>query len=90
MPSEPNWSTELFSNSTVCMWFYIIAVLDGLVAVLAILMAIFMSNNKAVKTLTPMVLFGAVIAFVNAWFLFLVCNRGINEGFKDKKNHMYN
>ena len=89
MPSEPNLSKELISNSTVCWWFYIFAIYNGLVAVAAILMAIFMSSNKDMRSLTPIVLFGAVGAFVNAWFLFLMCNRGINDGFKDKKTHMY-
>ena len=59
--------------------------MNGIVAVVAILLAIFMSSNKAVRGLTPMVLLGAVVAFLNAWFIFLVCNRGLHEGFTNKK-----
>jgi uncharacterized membrane protein len=88
MPSEANWSTELLSNSTVCLWFFVVAVYNAILAVLAILLVIFMSNNKAVKPLTPFVLLAAVFGFVNAYMLFVLCSRGLNEGFKDKKNHM--
>ena len=83
MPSEPNWSKDV-SNSTVCTWFYILALMNGLAAVAGILVFVFMSKKMSAGLSVPMLL-GAVGAFVNAWFLFLVCNRGLHEGFKVKR-----
>jgi uncharacterized membrane protein len=91
MPSESNLSKELFSNSTVCLWFFVVAVYNGFVAVAALLLVIstFMSNNTVMKPFTPFLLLAAVFGFINTYMLFVLCNRGLNEGFKDKKTHMY-
>ena len=78
MPSEPNWSKQLLSNNSVCMWFYILAVLNALIAVAGVLTALYASKSRG---LTPTLLLGGALGFVNAWFLFLVCNRGLHEGF---------
>ena len=77
MPSEPKWSKQLLSNNSVCMWFYILAVLNALIAVAGVLAAL---TSKS-RGLTPTLLLGGALGFVNAWFLFLVCNRGLHEGF---------
>ena len=77
MPSEPKWSKQLFSNNSVCMWFYILAVLNALIAVAGVLIAL---TSKS-RGLTPTLLLGGALGFVNAWFLFLVCSRGLHEGF---------
>ena len=81
MPSEPKWSRAI-SNSTVCTWFFFLAVLNALFAVVGVLGALYMSKNRGLAL--PLFVSG-FLGFVNAWFLFLVCNRGLNEGFKVKK-----
>ena len=80
MPSEPKWSRAI-SNSTVCSWFFLLAVLNAVFAVVGLLIML-MSKNRS--GFVP-IFIGSGIGFVNAWFLFLVCNRGLNEGFKVKK-----
>ena len=76
MPSEPKWSKQLLSNNSVCMWFYILAVLNAVLAVAGVLIAL---TSKS-RGLTLSLLLGT-LGFVNAWFLFLVCSRGLHEGF---------
>ena len=80
MPSEPSWSKDI-SNSSVCTWFYVLAVINGIVAVGGLLGALFM-YKKAPLALMVSLLFSGGVGFINAWFLFLVCNRGLHEGFK--------
>ena len=81
MPSEPDWSKEI-SSSSVCTWFYALAVLNALFAVAGVLGALFLSKSKGLTM--PLLLSGS-IGFINAWALFLVCNRGLNtEGFGKK------
>ena len=87
MPSEPNWSKSI-SNSSVCTWFYILAVINGIFGVAGVLSALYLLS-KGVKGISFMyvlfVLLGALAGFTNAWFFYLVCNRGLHEGFADKK-----
>lgn len=81
MPSEPNWSKDI-SNTTVCTWFYVIAVLNAIFAVAGVLGALFYSKVRGM-TLSLMLTGG--LGFMNAWFLFLVCSRGLHEGFTKQK-----
>ena len=73
MYSEPNWSKQI-SNSTVCTWFFLLAVLNALLAVAGVLAALLVAKNRDVAL--PLLLSGG-LGFVNAWFLFLVCSRGL-------------
>jgi hypothetical protein len=78
MPSEPNWSKKISSNS-VCTWFFALACLNGFLAVVALLGAVFLAFKKGpAMALAPTVV-AALIGFVNTWALFLVCNRGIGQ-----------
>ena len=78
MPSEPDWSKEI-SNSSVCSWFYALAILNAIFAVAGVVRALFLSKSNGLTL--PLLITGSV-GFINAWALFLVCNRGLqNEGF---------
>ena len=82
MPSEPKWSKDYISSPTVCTWFYILALLNAFVAVAGVLGAVFMSKKGSTAFLVALLVQGT-IGFVNAWFLFLVCNRGLKvDGFQ--------
>ena len=74
MPTEPNWSREI-SNSSVCTWFYALALLNAFFAVAGIV-GLVMSKRSGMSTLLPL-LISALLGFTNSWFLFLVCNRGL-------------
>lgn len=74
MPSEPNWSKQI-SNTTVCTWFYALALVNAFFAVAGIVLVL-MSKKIAMSSFVIMILSGA-LGFTNTWFLFLVCNRGL-------------
>lgn len=74
MPSEPNWSKNI-SNSSVCTWFYALAIVNAFFAIAGIVLVL-MSNKVTMPTVFT-VLLSAGVGFTNAWFLFLVCNRGL-------------
>jgi hypothetical protein len=77
MPSEPAWSKNI-SSSTVCTWFYALALLNLAFGVAGVLSALFlMSKGKADAVYMISIMLGASIGFINTWFLFLVCNRGL-------------
>jgi hypothetical protein len=76
MPSEPDWSKQI-SNSSVCTWFYALAIINAIFAVAGIGMALF-SGKIRTSVMVSLVL-SSIIGFTNMWFLFLVCKRGINE-----------
>lgn len=79
MPSEPDWSKSV-SSSSVCSWFYSLAILNGIFAVGGVLGALFFYKSKI--TMLPLLITGS-FGFINAWALFIVCNRGLHtEGFK--------
>ena len=77
--SEPDWSKSI-DSSTVCFWFYILALLNGVVAAAGVVgVVMYMTNgSKSLATLAPLFV-GGTVGFINAWALFLVCNRGINH-----------
>jgi hypothetical protein len=88
MPTEPEWSSSI-SNSTVCTWFFIIATIDAILGVAVILFAINMALKSKISSINMIMLsLGALGAFANSWFLFLICNRSLNgEGFADMPMH---
>lgn len=73
MPSEPNWSKQI-SDSSVCTWFYVLAIVNAVLAVAGVLAALLVGKNRGFAL--PLFLGG--LGFMNAWFLFLVCNRGLH------------
>lgn len=77
MPSEPSWSKKI-SNTTVCTWFYAIAIVNLLFGVAGIVSALYlMSKGKYDMMQLFAVVLGASIGFMNSWAFFLVCNRGL-------------
>lgn len=83
MPSEPEWLASI-SSGTVCTWFYILAIFNSIFAVAGVLGAIMLlSNGKLTMVGSIPLMFGIIVGFINAWALFVVCKRGINnEGFR--------
>ena len=75
MPSEPEWSKQI-SNTTVCTWFYILALINAFFAVAGIILVLM--SKKATMGSILTILLSAGLGFTNTWFLFLVCNRGLN------------
>ncbi len=91
MPREPSWSKSWFSDTTVCTWFYALAILNAIVAVAGLVGALFFASKGSKSMIIPLLISGS-IGFINSWFLFLVCNRGINsgEGFNENfRNENY-
>ena len=76
MPSEPDWSKQI-SNSSVCTWFYALAIINAVLAVAGIALALF-SGKMRTSVLVSLVV-SSLVGFTNMWFLFLVCKRGIND-----------
>jgi hypothetical protein len=82
MPTEPEWSSSI-SNSSVCTWFFILATIDAIIGVAVILLAMNMLLKSKISSVNVIMLsLGALGAFANSWFLFLICNRSLRaEGF---------
>ena len=82
MPTEPEWSSSI-SNSSVCTWFFILATIDAIIGVAVILLAMNMLLKSKISWVNVIMLsLGALGAFANSWFLFLICNRSLKaEGF---------
>jgi len=77
MPSEPTWSKKI-SSATVCTWFYAVAIINLLFGTAGIVSTLYLlSKGKVSSTYTFGYMLGASVAFMNAWFFFLVCNRGL-------------
>jgi len=79
MPSEPTWSKQI-PSSTVCTWFYALAILNAIMGAAGVLAASYLVINGAKGSMTTLltVIFYTFFVFTNSWFLFLLCNRGIN------------
>ena len=78
MPTEPNWSMGI-SNSMVCTWFYALAVIDAILGIAGVLGASYLvviGTRGSFSTLVTLLMYIPFI-FINSWFLFLVCNRGL-------------
>jgi|Laugresp1bdmlbsn_1035097.scaffolds.fasta_scaffold100287_1 hypothetical protein len=74
---EPVWST-LISNITVCTWFYAVALVNLLFGTAGILSGLYLMSKGKENVLHLLAVCAAVsISFMNAWFLFLVCNRSL-------------
>jgi Na+/melibiose symporter-like transporter len=76
MPSEPNFSKRI-SNSTVCTWFYILAILNLVFSLSIVVSALYIKKRGIALNF----LIAGFIGCVNTWFLFLVCKRALHEGF---------
>lgn len=76
MPTEPNWSKEI-SNTTICTWFYALALLNAFFAVAGII-GVAMSKKLSMSILFPLVL-SSLLGFTNSWFLFVTCNRSLKD-----------
>lgn len=77
MPSEPAWSKKI-SSATVCTWFYALALVNLFFGVAGVLSALYlMSKDKGYMGQVAVTTVAASIGFMNAWFFFLVCNRGL-------------
>ena len=77
MPSEPNWSKNI-SNTTVCTWFYALAMINLVFGLAGVLSALYLvSLSKGTMSSAFLVAFAAAVGFTNSWFFFLTCNRGL-------------
>jgi len=86
MPSEPEW-LEYIPSSTVCTWFYFLAIVNSVFSVAGVigLIIIVSKGNKSLLSIVPL-LVAILVGLINAWMMFVVCKRGINnEGFKNSK-----
>ena len=78
MPSEPTWSQKI-SSTTVCTWFYAIAIVNLLFGTAGIVSGLYLMSLRKYDMLQLFtVVLAASIGFANSWGFFLVCNRGIN------------
>jgi hypothetical protein len=79
MPYEPSWSKDI-SNSTVCTWFYALALINLFFGAAGILSGIYlMSKGRTDIGGVSIIALSSFVAFINTWFLFLVCNRGLKN-----------
>ena len=76
MISEPEWSKNI-SNSSVCTWFFALALLNLFFAVAGIILVLMSKKANMVSILT--IILSSGLGFTNTWFLFLVCNRGLSS-----------
>ena len=78
MPSEPAWSKNI-SSSSVCTWFYALALINLFFGTAGVLGSIFlMSKGKHSMVDLVITLLAATVGFTNSWAFFVLCNRGIN------------
>jgi len=77
MPSEPTWSQKI-SSTTVCTWFYAIAIVNLLFGTAGIVSGLYLMSLGKYNTMQLFtVVLAASIGFMNSWAFFLVCNRGL-------------
>ena len=88
MPSEPAWSKQI-ASSTVCTWFYALALVNLFFGVAGVLGGLYLlSKGKGSMGGVAVTVLAAFIGFMNSWFFFLVCNRGLHlDGFTGSKKH---
>ena len=77
MAAEPSFLDNI-SNSTVCTWFFILACINSLVAV-TIIVILALTARKAPLQSTLILVTSGSVTLINAWFLFLMCNRSIGK-----------
>ncbi len=79
MISEPEWSKEI-PSSIICTWFYAFALLNLFLGIAGVIGSIYLTSiGKLPFGLIIFMGFVTFIAFINMWFLFLMCKRGIDE-----------
>ena len=84
MVTEPSFLRSI-SNLTVCTWFFILACLNSLVALSILGITVFTLQQKTPLPNSLVLITSGAVALINAWFLFLMCNRSIGkEGFAMK------
>lgn len=77
--TEPIWSKNMFASSNVCYWFFILATFNGILGVAGILASVYLVS-RGVKTMAFLLtlMLAVTVSFTNAWFLYIVCERGLN------------
>ena len=76
---EPDWSKQI-SSSTVCTWFYALALVNLFFGGAGVLSSLYlMSNGKGSLLGLTVTVLAVLVGFTNSWFFFLMCNRGINN-----------
>jgi hypothetical protein len=74
---EPDWSKSI-ESSTVCFWFYILAIFNAVAGVAGILATTYLVSMGIYKSSSLIgIIIAVMLACTNTWFLFLVCNRGL-------------
>ena len=77
---EPSWSKSI-DNSTVCTWFYVLAILNAVFGVAGIVAGTYLVSNGLLKSMSLISLcVGVLFALTNSWFLFLQCDRSLKPG----------
>lgn len=77
---EPSWSKSI-DNSTVCTWFYVLAILNAVFGVAGIVAGTYLVSNGLLKSMSLVSLcVGVLFALTNSWFLFLQCDRSLKPG----------
>ena len=79
--NEPDFLKQI-SNTTVCTWFYILFVVNAIVAIVAIISAVYMSLVLKVNVgykLMYFVMYSLAIAvpLINATFYYILCERAL-------------
>jgi hypothetical protein len=89
MPSEPNWSKQI-SSASVCTWFYALAMVNLFFGVAGVLMSLYvLSKGKSSLGGFAITVLAASLGFMNSWFFFLMCNRGLHvDGFKNPNKNL--
>ena len=87
MPSEPTWSKQI-SSATVCTWFYALALVNLFFGVAGVLGGIYaMSKGRGSMSGLAITVLAVSLGFMNSWFFFLMCNRGLHvDGFRGRKH----
>ena len=82
MPSEPAWSKQI-SSASVCTWFYALALVNLFFGAAGVLSGLYLlSKGKSSMTSLVVTVVAASLGFMNSWFFFIMCNRGLHvDGF---------
>lgn len=89
MPSEPTWSKQI-SSVTVCTWFYALALVNLFFGAAGVLSGLYLlSKGKSSMTSLVVTVVAASLGFMNSWFFFIICNRGLHvDGFRGGSSSM--
>jgi hypothetical protein len=82
---EPDW-TKKIASSSMCTYFYVIFVINAIAAAFAVVSVLFMFGNTPTGTsmiwqifTVLLTLIAIAIPFLNALFMFMLCNRALLE-----------